>query len=52
MIIDKEEHRSLLREVISKSVFHGEHIRLAVEVLDAIEVATIAGREDAGAPAP
>jgi hypothetical protein len=43
MVLDKEEHRTLLLELVNGATFHGRAARLVVELVEAIEQSTVSG---------
>jgi hypothetical protein len=42
MIIDKEAHRKLLLELLNAAAYPGDKVKIAAEVMEAVEKATIA----------
>lgn len=45
MILDKEEHRSILIQLVSKNAFPGEFAEQVVELKEALKSASV-GKED------
>jgi hypothetical protein len=43
MVLDKEEHRTLLLELVNGATFPGGAARIVVELVEAIERSTVSG---------